>query len=160
MRLLMAAIGAKPGAHEAALIDDYVKRANAVGRNIGFAGPEILTFEAPRALSGPKRQARESELLLNAVPPNANVVALDEGGQNISSEKLAALLGRWRDDGAVGAAFLIGGADGHDPSLLDRAGYKLSFGALTWPHMLVRVMLAEQLYRAMTILAGHPYHRS
>lgn len=160
MRLQIAAIGAKPGASESTLITDYVKRANTIGRNIGFSGPDISALEAPRSLSGAKRQEREGALLLGVAPPNANLVALDERGQNLSSEKLAAIIANWRDDGVGHTTFAIGGADGHDQSVLDRAAIRLSFGALTWPHMLVRVMLAEQLYRVMTILSGHPYHRS
>ena len=160
MHLQIAAIGAKPGKAEAALLDDYLKRAGVIGGNIGFSGPHVSTFEAPKTLSGAKRQARESELLLGAVPDRATVIALDERGKNVSSEAFAETLARWRDDGVPGAAFLIGGADGHDKLALERASLALSFGSLTWPHMLVRVMLAEQLYRVMTILSGHPYHRS
>lgn len=160
MRLQIAAIGGKPGASETSLIADYLKRANAIGRNMGFSGPEISALEAPRTLSGTKRQAREGSLLLEATPSAANLIALDEKGQNLSSEKLATLIATWRDDGVGHTTFAIGGADGHDQSVLDRATIKLSFGALTWPHMLVRVMLAEQIYRVMTILSGHPYHRS
>jgi len=160
MRLQIAAIGGKPGASETTLISDYLKRANAIGRNIGFSGPEISALEAPRTLSGIKRQTREGAMLLEATPSAANLIALDEKGQNISSEKLATLIAKWRDDGVGHTTFAIGGADGHAQSVLDRATIKLSFGALTWPHMLVRVMLAEQIYRVMTILSGHPYHRS
>jgi len=160
MRIQISAIGAKPGASEAALIEDYTKRANALGRNMGFSGPKIVTFEAPRSLSGSQRQKKESSLLLNSVPSGANIVALDERGQTLNSEKFAARLGQWRDDGISDVVFLIGGADGHDPAVAERATLLLSFGALTWPHMLARVMLSEQLYRAMTIHSGHPYHRS
>lgn len=160
MRLHIAAIGGKPGASETTLISDYLKRANAVGRNMGFSGPEMTALEAPRTLTGVKRQAREGSLLLDATPNSAKLIALDEKGQNFSSEKLASQIATWRDDGVGQTTFAIGGADGHDQSVLDRATIKLSFGALTWPHMLVRVMLAEQIYRVMTILSGHPYHRS
>ncbi len=160
MRLQIAAIGGKPGASETAMIADYLKRANAIGRNIGFSGPEITALEAPRSLTGVKRQDREGAMLLDTVPSSANVIVLDEKGQNLNSQKLAKLIARWRDDGVGHTTFAIGGADGHAQSVLDRATIKLSFGALTWPHMLVRVMLAEQIYRVMTILSGHPYHRS
>lgn len=160
MRLNIVAIGAKPGPHESALIADYCKRSNAIGRNIGLSGPDISAFDSPKALTGAKRRAREGAMLLEAAPANAKVIALDEKGKNISTEELAAMVERWRDDGVPAATFMIGGADGHDASVLNRADLKLSFGALTWPHMLVRVMLTEQLYRVMTILSGHPYHRS
>jgi 23S rRNA (pseudouridine1915-N3)-methyltransferase len=90
----------------------------------------------------------------------ARTIVLDETGKDLSSEALAALLGRWRDDGVRDVRFLIGAADGHDAATRAGADLLLGFGKATWPHMLVRAMLAEQLYRAMTILSGHPYHRS
>ena len=104
--------------------------------------------------------AREGEALLAAVPDGARIVALDERGKSQTSEAFAKRLGIWRDDGVRAVAFLIGGADGLDESLRKRADMVVSFGALTWPHMLVRALLAEQLYRAHTILTGHPYHRA
>ena len=101
----------------------------------------------------------EAALLSRQIPDGAAVIALDERGRLLSSPDFAAALARFRDDGRSDAVFLIGGADGLDPSLRDRADLMLSFGAMVWPHMLARVMLAEQLYRAATILAGSPYHR-
>lgn len=160
MRLLIAAIGKMRGRAEAALVDDYVDRAQGFGRRIGFADVALQEFEAPRALSGEALKKREAELLLGPVPQGAKTFVLDERGENISSEKLAAMLERLRDDGAPASVFLIGGADGHDPALRDKADHLIYFGKATWPHLLVRAMLAEQLYRAMTILSGHPYHRS
>jgi 23S rRNA (pseudouridine1915-N3)-methyltransferase len=160
MRITIAAIGKMRAGPEAALTGDFIKRAQNLGRNLGFSGPELIEMEAPRGLTGAKRQAREGELLLSAAPSAATIICLDERGKNMPREKLASLLSQWRDDGASDAAFLIGGADGHDAAVLAKASLSLSFGAATWPHMLVRVMLAEQLYRAMTILSGHPYHRS
>ncbi len=109
----------------------------------------------------PERQVEaEAEELLAAVPPGAALVALDERGRDLTSEALAGQLGRWRDEGARAAAFLIGGPDGLGAAARERASLVLSLGRMTWPHMLVRAMLAEQLYRATTILAGHPYHRA
>ena len=160
MRLLIAAIGKMRGRAEATLVDDYLDRARGFGRRIGFSDVALKEFEAPRALTGPALKKREGELLLAAAPDGAKFFVLDEAGENISSEKLAALLERMRDDGAPEAAFFIGGADGHDAPLRDQADHLISFGKATWPHMLVRAMLAEQLYRSMTILSGHPYHRS
>jgi len=160
MRILISAIGKLRSGPLAALIDDYSQRANAAGRNLGFSGPSYLEAEAAKGLAGAKRKANEGGLLLAAAPKGAALIALDEHGENISSRKLADFLAALRDDGAPAAAFLIGGADGHDAAVKTRAVKSLSFGAATWPHMLVRVMLAEQLYRAMTILSGHPYHRS
>jgi 23S rRNA (pseudouridine1915-N3)-methyltransferase len=109
-----------------------------------------------------KNQGREAEadLLARAVPAGAVMVALDERGRQSSSPEFAALLARWRDGGAQDVAFVIGGADGIAPKLRDRASHSLSFGQMVWPHMLARVMLAEQIYRAATILSGRPYHRA
>jgi 23S rRNA (pseudouridine1915-N3)-methyltransferase len=104
-------------------------------------------------------KAREARLLLDALPEGALVVALDGRGKALDSAALARQLGRWRDQGTRDVAFVIGGADGLDQAVLDRARLVLSLGPMTWPHQLVRVMLAEQLYRADTIRAGHPYHR-
>ena len=160
MRLLVAAIGKLRAGPEKALIDDYQTRASAIGRNLGFTAFDIQEFEAPAKLSGGKRQDAEAKALLNSTPDGAFVIALDERGRNYSSEELAKLLARQRDEGASAAAFVIGGADGHGPAVKQKANLTLSFGAATWPHLLVRVMLLEQLYRAMTIIAGHPYHRS
>ena len=159
MRLIIAAVGKMRGGPEAALMDEYAKRAGGLGRQIGFKGPDIVEVEAPKALAGAERQSAESKLLIEAAPRDAALYALDERGKPLSSEGLAEMLERQRDEGRGAAAFLIGGADGHDQSLRNAALTCFSFGAATWPHMLFRVMLAEQLYRAMTILAGHPYHR-
>ena len=102
----------------------------------------------------------EAELLLRAVPSGALLVTMDERGKVMSSPEFAAQLARWRDEGRQDVAFVIGGADGIAPGLRDRAAFSISFGRMVWPHMLVRVMLAEQLYRAATILSGGPYHRA
>jgi len=160
MRLTIAAVGKLRAGPVATLLQDYVERTASSGRQLGFTGPAIFEAEAPKGLAGKKRQAREGELLLNATPKGAVIIALDERAESVSSIGLSRLLSTHRDDGAAQAVFLIGGADGHGSDILDRAAQKISFGAATWPHMLVRVMLAEQLYRAMTILSGHPYHRS
>ena len=109
--------------------------------------------------AGTGRKAREADLLLSALPKNATVVALDERGKTLSSIQLAHALAAWRDDGTADIAFVIGGADGLDARVTQRADLVLSLGPMTWPHLMVRAMLAEQLYRAQQILAGHPYHR-
>jgi 23S rRNA (pseudouridine1915-N3)-methyltransferase len=103
---------------------------------------------------------REGELLLAALPDNSVPVALDRRGKVLDSEAFAKRLERWRDDGVADLAFLIGGADGHGEALMQKASLILSFGAMTWPHLLARAMLAEQIYRAQQLLAGHPYHRA
>jgi 23S rRNA (pseudouridine1915-N3)-methyltransferase len=119
----------------------------------------IVEIEVHRRLPAAVLKAREAELILAALPPGAHFVALDERGAPWSSRELAERLAAWRDQGVTDLAFAIGGADGLDARVLDRANTTLSFGRMTWPHLLVRGMLLEQLYRAQQILAGHPYHR-
>jgi 23S rRNA (pseudouridine1915-N3)-methyltransferase len=151
LRLWLAAVGrAKPGP-ELDLYQQYVRRLS--------PALTLKEVEEKRPLPVPERKAREAELLLAAIPAGAVVVALDERGKSPGSEEFARRLGQWRDGGIGDLAFVIGGADGHGDAVRSRAGLLLSFGAMTWPHMLVRAMLAEQLWRAQAILSGHPYHR-
>lgn len=157
MRLAIAAAGRLRGGPEAALIDDYSARIRSLGRGLGVSAFDIREIEAPKGLSGEKRQERESALLMEATP-DARRIALDERGDNLSSADFARRIARLRDEGTGEIAFLIGGADGHHASL--RADERIAFGRATFAHMLVRVMLAEQIYRALTILSGHPYHRA
>jgi 23S rRNA (pseudouridine1915-N3)-methyltransferase len=140
---------------ERLLIADYAARLGRSGRPLGL-GPLAETEIEARRGGG---QASEALLLARAIPAGARVAALDGRGRALSSPGLAETLARWRDGGATEATFVIGGADGLDPGLCDRADLVLSLGPMVWPHRLVRVMLAEQLYRAATILAGTPYHR-
>jgi 23S rRNA (pseudouridine1915-N3)-methyltransferase len=151
MNIVVAAVGrAKPGA-ERDLFEQYIAR---------LPWRVVLKeIEIKKEMALDARRLREAEALLAVAPAGARIVALDERGKSEGSEAFAKRLGRWRDDGAA-VAFIIGGADGLDESIRKRADAMLSFGALTWPHMLVRAMLAEQLYRAHTILTGHPYHRA
>jgi len=151
MRLWLVAVGRlRPGPMRA-LFDDYVGRST---------WPlTVREVEARKKLSGPALRDHEGELLLAAIPEKAMLIALDERGRDLTSKDFADRLGRWREDGIQDLAFAIGGADGLSRTVLDRADLRLAFGAATWPHMLVRVMLAEQIYRAQTILSGHPYHR-
>lgn len=157
MRITLAAVGRLRGGPESDLIDDYAARLRAAGRAVGVTAFDIREVEAPKALSGDKRQQRESALLMEATP-GARRIALDERGDPVTSAGFADRIARWRDEGAGEIAFLIGGADGHHASL--QVDARVAFGRATFPHMLVRVMLAEQLYRAVTILSGHPYHRA
>ncbi|MEM8787247.1 MAG: 23S rRNA (pseudouridine(1915)-N(3))-methyltransferase RlmH [Pseudomonadota bacterium] len=156
MALRIAAVGRLRAGAERALIDDYAARVNRIGRGIGFGPLQIQEVE-PKGRGG---RSPEASLLRAAVPAGAAVVALDERGRSLSSPDFAAKLASWRDTGRPAAAFWIGGADGLDPGLRASADLVLSFGAMVWPHMLARVMLAEQLYRAASILADQPYHRS
>jgi len=121
--------------------------------------PAILELEEKRKLPPPQLKAREAELILGAVPAGAVLVALDERGQGWSSRDLAERLTAWRDRGAAVLAFAIGGPDGLAPTVTERADAVVSLGAMTWPHLMVRSLLFEQLYRAQQIAAGHPYHR-
>jgi 23S rRNA (pseudouridine1915-N3)-methyltransferase len=156
---VVAAIGRLKDGPERALAERYQKRAEQVGRGIGFRAVEVVEIRESRAQELGKRRAEESIALANVIRDKAQTVILDERGESLDSAKLATLLGRWRDGGSPAAVFIIGGDDGLAPNLYDKAALKLAFGVATWPHQLMRVMLLEQLYRAMTILAGHPYHR-
>jgi 23S rRNA (pseudouridine1915-N3)-methyltransferase len=160
MRLLVAAIGRLKDGPERELAERYRKRAEQAGRRIGFRAMEVVEIRESRAQERGKRRIEESIALANVIPSQAATVILDEGGENLDSAALAAQLARWRDSGAPAAAFLIGGDEGLADSLRDKARLKLAFGTATWPHQLVRVMLMEQLYRAVAILSGHPYHRA
>ena len=148
-------MGRLRGGPEAELISDWTRRFDRTGRQLGLGPLDIVEVD-DRKSDGP---AGEAALLSRSVPDGAETCALDERGREMSSPDLAAMLARWRDEGRGAAAFLIGGADGLHPDLRDGADVVLSFGPMVWPHMLARVMLAEQLYRAATILAGTPYHR-
>ncbi|SLN36304.1 Ribosomal RNA large subunit methyltransferase H [Pseudoruegeria aquimaris] len=155
MRAHICAVGRLRAGPERDLIDDYLTRFDRTGRSLGL-GPATLHEVEDRKGGG---MAAEAPLLERAVPKGALVCVLDERGRLMSSPEFARQLGQWRDMGRGDVAFLIGGADGLAPELRDRADFKLSFGKMVWPHMLARVMLAEQLYRAASILAGSPYHR-
>jgi len=151
MRLTIAAVGRAKAGPERTLFEHYLQR-------ITFS-IQLREVEERKRLSGDKLKLREAELLSGQVPDGAMIVALDERGKNFSSPEFATHLGNWRDEGVRELVFVIGGADGLDKTLCSRAGLVLSFGQLTWPHMLVRGLLAEQIYRAQCILSGHPYHR-
>ncbi len=151
MRLLIAAVGRIKSGPLADLQSEYVKR---LGRSI-----TIKEVEERRALAPTERKAREGELLLAALPEDALLVALDERGKTLASIAFAERLQRWQTDGVKTLAFVIGGADGLAQPVVQRAGLILSLGAMTWPHLLARILLLEQLYRAQQILNRHPYHR-
>lgn len=160
MRILVVAIGRMKAGPERELVDRYVERATKSGRVIGLGPVEVREFSESRAPRADDRREEEARLLLSAVPDKATLVLLDENGRNPSSEEFAAEIGRRRDAGVPALVFAIGGADGHGAALRTRADLTIAFGAMTWPHQLVRLLLAEQAYRAITILSGHPYHRS
>jgi len=152
VRLLIAAVGRLKTGPLADLQSEYVKR---------LSEPiEIKEVEERRSLSPAERKVREGQLLLAALPEGALVIALDERGKSLASAGFAERLQRWRVEGVKALAFVIGGADGLAQPVVQRAGFTLSLGAMTWPHLLARILLLEQLYRAQQILAGHPYHRA
>jgi 23S rRNA (pseudouridine1915-N3)-methyltransferase len=151
MKLVIIAVGKGRNSPETTLVQDWLERLP--------NGGSLIEVES-KFKDGPKRTADETARLLKAMPDGANLVALDPRGRDHSSEELAALIGQWRYDGVGTVCFAIGGADGHDDALRQRADRVISLGRATWPHMLFRAMLAEQLYRATSILAGHPYHRA
>lgn len=155
MKLHLCAVGRLRAGPERDLVDDYLQRLERTGRPLGL-GP-VTEHEVEDKRGG--GMAAEGLLLAKVVPDGAALCVLDERGKTLSSPDFAAVLAGWRDAGRQEAAFVIGGADGVDPALRGRADLVLSFGRMVWPHMLVRVMLAEQLYRAATILSGSPYHR-
>jgi 23S rRNA (pseudouridine1915-N3)-methyltransferase len=159
MRILVAAVGRLKRGPETELSERYRKRAAQTGRNLGLRGVDIIEIRESRAAEASKRMLEESIALANIIPPGAAVVLLDSHGDNLDSASLASQLSKWRGNDRPAVVFMIGGADGLAPSLRDKAELRISFGAATWPHQLVRIMLLEQLYRATTILAGHPYHR-
>ncbi len=152
MKVIIAAIGKEKSGSVKDICDSYMKR-------IPWA-IELKEFSAQKNLPENKLKEKEAELLLSAISSKAKLIVLDENGENPSSIKLAGLISKWQDDGVGEIAFLIGGAAGHGKQVLKKADYTLSFGKLTWPHMLIRPMLAEQIYRIYTIITGHPYHRS
>jgi 23S rRNA (pseudouridine1915-N3)-methyltransferase len=156
MRVTICAVGRLRKGPEKELIDDYLARFDRTGRALGL-GPATLREVEDRKGGG---MAAEAALLGKAIPAGAALCCLDERGRAMTSPDFSGQLGRWRDEGRSDLALVIGGADGIDPSLRARADLALSFGPMVWPHMLARVMLAEQLYRAAAILAGTPYHRA
>jgi 23S rRNA (pseudouridine1915-N3)-methyltransferase len=160
MRIIVAAVGRLKQGPETELSERYRKRAAQTGRQLGLRDVEIVEIRESRAADAGKRMLEESIALANVIPQNSPVVLLDSRGESLDSASLAGQLARWRSNDRPAVVFVIGGADGLAPSLWDKADLRLSFGAATWPHQLVRVMLLEQLYRATTILTGHPYHRA
>lgn len=156
MRVHLCAVGRLRGGPEADLISDYVTRFDRTGRALGL-GPLCVVEVEDRKGGG---MSAEASLLRRALPKGAVICCLDERGRVEPSPAFAKRLAGWRDTGRSDVAFVIGGADGIDPDLRREADHLLSFGAMVWPHMLARVMLTEQLYRAASILAGSPYHRA
>jgi len=155
VKLRIAALGRIKSGPERTLVDDYLERGTATGRSVGL-GPLVESELDNRSL---KSASDESRALAASLDPGARLILLDERGKALGSRQLARQIGQWRDEGCREAVFCIGGADGHDRSQLPQPDLMLAFGPAVFPHKLVRVMLAEQLYRAVSIHAGTPYHR-
>ena len=154
MKIRLAVVGKMRAGPEADLVRDYVMRFDRTGRALGLGPLNIVEVEAKKG-----GRAAEADLLSRALGTADPVCVLDERGTSMTSPDFANLLASWRDQGRAEAGFVIGGADGIDPKLRASAHLSMSFGKMVWPHMLARVMLAEQLYRAASILGGAPYHR-
>lgn len=145
---------------EKSLAEDYLTRAEGLGKKAGISRIAVTEFSESQASSPASRMADEAKLLAGVIPPKAFTIVLDERGKPMASEAFAELIQRHLDGGTPDVSFIIGGPDGHAGSTREQAGLLMSFGPMTWPHRLVRVMLFEQLYRAVTIMVGHPYHRA
>ncbi|WP_170600993.1 23S rRNA (pseudouridine(1915)-N(3))-methyltransferase RlmH [Ruegeria arenilitoris] len=156
MRISICAVGRLRAGPEKTLLDDYLTRFDRTGRGLGLGPARVIEVEDKKNAG----MGAEAALLRKALPAGAVICTLDERGKVMSSPDFARKLAGWRDMGRQDLAFVIGGADGIDPALRAEADFSISFGAMVWPHMLVRVMLSEQLYRAATILSGGPYHRT
>jgi 23S rRNA (pseudouridine1915-N3)-methyltransferase len=159
MRLVIAAVGRLKDGPERGLLDRYAKRLGQSGRALGLAPVDFLEIPEGRAGTAPLRQADETARLLKLTATCDVLVVMDETGRSLTSRSFAGLVGKQRDSGTQSLGFLIGGPDGHGEAAIGKAALKLSLSPLTLPHGLARIILAEQLYRATTILAGHPYHR-
>jgi 23S rRNA (pseudouridine1915-N3)-methyltransferase len=159
MRLTIIAVGRLKRGPERDLVARYHERAVKAGRSVGFRAVDLVEVSESPARDTARRMTEESIAIASVIPEGAAVVILDERGESLDSAGFTRMLQRWRDDGREALAFVIGGPDGLADSLRDRSERRLAFGAATWPHQLVRVMLLEQVYRAVTILSGHPYHR-
>lgn len=159
MRIVIAAVGRLKDGPERELVARYAERAAQTGRGVAVGPIDMREIAESRARRPEDRKREEAAAIRAALDPDAPLILLDETGSSQSSADFAARIGRFRDDGAAAVQFAIGGADGLDPDLRKAAASTLAFGRLTLPHQIVRVLLAEQIYRATTILAGHPYHR-
>ncbi len=158
MRLAVIAVGRLKDGPERELCERYRERSVALGRGIGLSGPDIVEITEGRGRRPEERKREEAQAILSKAQPGL-LIALDERGRQLGSEAFATRLATARDSGTGHASLIIGGADGLSEEIRDRADITLAFGALTIPHQIVRALVLEQLYRAMTIISGHPYHR-
>ena len=159
MRIVVVAVGRLKQGPERELAERFRKRATDAGRGVGLNSFDIVEIKESRAGDAARRMLEESIAIANVIPERAVTVIMDERGESLSSGAFAGRLQGWRTQDKPAVGFIVGGADGLAPGLREKAGLAVAFGAATWPHQLVRIMLLEQIYRAVTILAGHPYHR-
>jgi 23S rRNA (pseudouridine1915-N3)-methyltransferase len=160
MQIGICAVGRMKSGPEKELVTRYLDRAEATARPLGLTGFNVTEIMESRASSTNARKTEEARQIIGALPTSGEIVTMDERGKAWDSVKFAEWISQLRADNVQSLNFVIGGADGLAPDLLTRASFKLSFSPFTWPHQLVRIMLAEQLYRTTTILTGHPYHRA
>jgi 23S rRNA (pseudouridine1915-N3)-methyltransferase len=160
VRLTLGAVGRLKAGADRELFDRYWGRLEVSGRQVGISSVRLVELTESKAAGVAERKADEAERLLKAAGTDAEIICLDEAGKALTSPKFAHHVARLRDDGRPDLVFLIGGPDGHGPAVVSRAKLILNLGTLTLPHGLARIVLAEQLYRATTILSGHPYHRA
>jgi 23S rRNA (pseudouridine1915-N3)-methyltransferase len=159
MRFSLICIGRMKAGADKDLFDRYLDRARKTGRALGITDVSLLEMPEGRGQRADDRKAEEARAILQAVPSGGKLVVLDENGKHLTSPAFSDQLETWKNDGFPDITFAIGGADGHGPEVLARADLKLALGAMTWPHQIARILLSEQIYRAMTIQSGHPYHR-
>lgn len=159
MKLRVVAVGRVKSGPERDLVERYSERLRGTGRSIGVGGVDLIEIPESRAANAAARKREEADAFENRLKDCSTLIAFDERGQHLTSRAFAALIERGAQAGAGDMAFLIGGPDGLDPAIRERANTVVAFGSLTMPHQLVRVLVLEQLYRAATILTGHPYHR-
>ena len=155
MKIAISAVWRLRNSPEKELVDDYLSRFSKLSKPFGLSLNSVIEIEDKKG-GGP---ISEAKLLMKNFQRNSKIIALDEGGQALSSKEFTKYLSNWAADGIGYCHIVIGGPDGLDKSLLEKSNLKISFGKMVWPHMLARVMIAEQLYRSATILAGNPYHR-
>jgi 23S rRNA (pseudouridine1915-N3)-methyltransferase len=159
MRVMVVAVGRLKQGPERELAERYHKRASDAGRRAGITAVDVIEIKESRAGDAERRMLEESIAVANVLPEGAVVVLLDQRGESMSSSSVAGRLQGWRAEGRSNVAFVIGGHDGLAPTLREKTNLAIAFGPATWPHQLLRIMLLEQIYRAVTILVGHPYHR-
>lgn len=159
MRIDIIAVGRMKAGPERELFQSYVERIEAMSRSVSLGPVTLIEVEEKKRLDRAELAEREGEKILSSLATGSKLIALDERGKSLESKSFSERLSGWRDEGIPTASFVIGGAGGLSDAVRARADFLLSFGKQTWPHMLTRTMLAEQIYRAATIIAGHPYHR-